>query len=610
MKVILKWYMNLPIRQKLLIWFVPLFMLTIAITGFTSYQIATDQVFSKVNQNQENLLKKSIDQLNLIDQEVNDFANYLFLSSSVQELLDSDEPSPLKQQTYSSLSKMMVTRPIIQSLIIYSLSPKEADQQPLAINQTGITSAKRFTYYEHSPLFDSSLLKTGESDWHLLRPENSLFIGDSQSKVLKSRILKNSNSLKNEGIVVIGINANFLRGNYLTKEDPETQMFILDDNGMILTSSTMKWVGKNYRSIPALKPIQHTAIKDIPSSISSDEWIIGHSHSDSADWNVIIVQSKKKVLKELNQIQWITFFVMVLCFIGSIFVSLLAASHLTKPLQKLILSMKEVEKGDFSQSVAFSGEDEIGQLGKGYDQMIERVQTLIHDVYHSKLKQRDAELKALQSQIHPHFLYNTLNTICWTAKRKGEHEIADMTYALSKVFRLILNDGRDFIDLKSEIELVENYLYLQGMRFKPNVNFEISIEPGLENMKIPNLLIQPFVENAIIHGIEPSNESGFISVRAFTESGHTVIEIADNGIGISASTLTEINRPLKAYELEEFDRKNGTGYAIHNVKERLMLVYGNGAALHFYSHEGTGSRAEIRLTNLEGGISDVQIANC
>lgn len=266
--------------------------------------------------------------------------------------------------------------------------------------------------------------------------------------------------------------------------------------------------------------------------------------------------------------------------------------------------MLEVEKGDFSQSVEFIGKDEIGQLGQRYDQMVKQINLLIHDVVQSKLEQRNAELKTLQAQIQPHFLYNTLNTICWTAERNGQKDIADMTYALSKVFRITLNDGKDFITLKEELKLVENYLYLQEMRFKPKFTYEIEVHPEAENLIIPKLLIQPFVENAVIHGIEPSSESGFIYISANHEGNIVRIKIIDNGVGMSEEQL----RKLNSYNLKEFDRQQGAGYAIYNVKERLKHVYGEKAEITFYAIKGCGTRVEIQIES-QGDENHVQVVN-
>lgn len=592
-------------------WFLPLILITIAITGLISYKIASEQVFSKVQQNQEDLLKKNIAQFLVIDQETDNFINYLFLSNSIQELLTSDQPSLLLQQTYSTLSKVMVTHPTIHSLIIYNYDYLGPTKPPLAINQTGTTSAKTFDYFPYTTLNDKSLILTGESLWHLSQPDESLFIGDKQKKLLKARVIKNIYSLKDEGMAVVGINEEYVRKKFLSFADQDTQMYITNKEGLILTASDSTAVGKDLQAVSTFKDFNKKKIDKLPSQVITKKLIISHRYSKLMNLEFIIVQSKENVLYELNQIQTITLIALIFCFILSSGICFLAASLLTRPLQKLNKSMMEVEKGDFSQSVEFTGKDEIGQLGQRYDQMVKQINTLIHDVYHSKLQQRNAELKSLQAQIRPHFLYNTLNTICWTARRKGQKDIADMTYALSKVFRLTLNDGKDFFSIKEELDLVRNYLFLQEMRFKPSFSYEIEVDEQIENLLIPKLLIQPFIENAVIHGIEPSKESGFIKISAFLKSNTITIEIMDNGVGIEQTQLNTLKTTMETNHSTGVNRQNGAGYAIHNVKERLRHVYGEHAKILIHSVKERGTRVEIHLPNIENmGVSKYdQIVN-
>nr|WP_214480539.1 sensor histidine kinase [Bacillus sp. SM2101] len=591
---LLFWYINLPIRHKLLVWFVPLILTTVAITGFISYQIAAKQVFSKIDQNQDNLLKKSIDQFDLIAQDVNDFTNYLFLSSSVQDYLSSNSPNTnLRQQMNESLSKILVTRPNIHSLIVYDINSLNPFEQPLTINQ-GKISAESYEFFRHTIIYDKAKKQDGDSIWYLANSENSLFIGDNQFKLLNVRMIKNIYDLNPEGFVVTGINEKFLRKKYMSLEDPETEMLVMNNDGQILTATNQDWVGSYYFDIPPFQTSKHV-IEEMPRKYTTDDWIISHDQSPLTEWRVVIIQSKKTVLLELNQIRLITVIAIILCFIGGSIVSWFAAFRLTSPLKKLIRSMRKLENGDFSQSVKFVGNDEIGQLGQGYDNMVHRIKKLIDDVYFSKIQQREAELKTLQAQINPHFLYNTLNTICWTAQRKGEPEIANMAYALSSVFRLSLNNGKDSITIRQEIELVKNYLYIQEQRFKPKLTYEIDIVPEVLDIEIPKLLIQPFIENAILHGIEPNNESGYIKVQISHHHDTCLIEVTDNGVGMNEKTVLELNRSLKSYQFNSTNEKQDRSYAILNIKERLKLLYDEQATLTFHSVKGRGTRVELRL---------------
>lgn len=257
--------------------------------------------------------------------------------------------------------------------------------------------------------------------------------------------------------------------------------------------------------------------------------------------------------------------------------------------------MRRLQTGDFTQRVFFEGNDEIGLLGHGYNLMVQRIKELINDVYASSLKQKEAELKALQAQIRPHFLYNTLNTICWEAEKKGDKEIADMVYSLSQVFCLSLNDGRDTFTLEQEVEHVTNYLFLQKNRFRERFEFEIFLDERIKDYIVPKLLLQPLAENAVIHGIEPLSGSGLISVRAIRKDRFIILEVQDNGAGITSDRLQELRQGLIAeISLPEADNVGRSGFALMNVQERLELFFVE-ASLHIESTEGSGTRIIIQI---------------
>jgi two-component system sensor histidine kinase YesM len=583
-------------------WFVPFLLITIALIGGFSYYIASNQVLSKISQAQNDVAQKNITQLNYIAQDAIDFTNYLFLSPTVQELLSSENTLVTSQRAFSSLTSLMVTKHTVQSLIIYRMDEAHPSK-PFAINQTGVTSAMPFKQFKETTIYKQALEAAGQPTWSLLRPEKGLFVGDKKNKIILSKVISNINTLKKQGIVVVGINEEKLR-NHLKSKDTETEMLILDQNGSVLTATDRNWIGKTYTELPYFQTLPYHSIHQLPAYLNSDKWIVSHAQSDLTGWHTVVLQPKTQLLQELDRISHITLAFMALCFFLSVFLSWYAASELTRPLQKLSRSMKHLQTGDFAQRVQFAGQDEIGQLGQGYDTMVQRMKELIDDVYSSKLKQREAELKTLYAQIHPHFLYNTLNTICWTAQQKGEEDIANMTYSLSQVFRLILNDGKDFTTLDKEIELVKNYLYLQQIRFNPRFTFEIHIDEAMHRLHIPKLLLQPLVENSIIHGIEPLKGHGFISITAYPTDHGAMIEIMDNGVGMSAERLEQIQSFRPSPDSSEMGQNRETeqtnvslriGFALTNIKERITLAFGEKAELNMRSAEGRGTRVEIYI---------------
>jgi two-component system sensor histidine kinase YesM len=581
------WYLNLPIRVKLFLWIFPLLILTIAMTGGFSYYVASNQVLNEISQSQENLTIKSIHQFDDVAQDAVDFTNYLFLSSNVQELLSSEDNPVIRRRTFSSISTLMVTRHSIHSLIIYKLNETTLD--PFAINQTGITSAMPFEEFKETAIFKNALEANGEATWTILPPEQSLFRGDRQYKFILAKAIKNIYTLKNEGIVIVGINEAVLRDQYMKIIGSDAQMFMVDEEGRVLTASDPIFLNRNLTEIPYFQTNPSLQMGNLPENLNSENWIISHARSDLTGWHTFIIQSKRQLLQELDRIGLVTLAVMALCLVLSVIILWYASSILTEPLKKLVKSMRRLQTGDFTQRVHFNGEDEIGQVGHGYDKMVQRIKELIDDVYASELKQKQAELKTLQAQIHPHFLYNTLDTICWTAQKRGQTDIADMVYSLSQVFRLSLSDGKDFITIEQELELVKNYLALQQIRFQSRFTFEIETEPEILEFQVPKLLLQPVVENAIIHGIEPYQGTGFVNITAFYHNHGIQIQIMDNGVGIPPEQLEAIQQ----FILQDPEHEAPFGFALYNIKERLALAYGTRAAFNINSSVDKGTIVSV-----------------
>ena len=236
--------------------------------------------------------------------------------------------------------------------------------------------------------------------------------------------------------------------------------------------------------------------------------------------------------------------------------------------------------------------DEIGMLYRGFGSMMKRIRTLINEVYLGKITQKEAELKALQAQINPHFLYNTLDSLYWQAVNEGDEGIADDIIALSNLFRLVLGQGRGIISVENEKSLVEQYLHLQKMRFSDNLEYKVEMSDEILERKIPKLILQPFVENAVVHGYEKTGERCLVSVMGWHEDNWLIFKISDDGTGMTETQLKEI------WEVPDEKRYAGQRigcYAIRNVKERLDLMYHSNFVLEIESKQGKGTCVTIKI---------------
>jgi two-component system sensor histidine kinase YesM len=287
---------------------------------------------------------------------------------------------------------------------------------------------------------------------------------------------------------------------------------------------------------------------------------------------------------------------MSLCFILSILITILFTAYFVRRIQFLRDQMHRVAMGDFNLDGQINGDDEINELYNDLQIMVESMQQLINEAYEAKIQtetfrvnQVEAEFKTLASQINPHFLYNTLETIRMKAYVNNDKETADLVKKLGKFMRRCLEVKNSMVTLESELEFTKSYLELQSARFGDRVSYTIENDVDPQYMILP-LIIQPIVENAFVHGIEGSKSNGVINIKIYYKEENVMIEVKDNGQGIPDDKMSELR-----WKLEENDTSSGKSIGLTNVNKRIKIYHGEGYGLTFSSKPGKGTRVRITL---------------
>jgi two-component system sensor histidine kinase YesM len=294
-------------------------------------------------------------------------------------------------------------------------------------------------------------------------------------------------------------------------------------------------------------------------------------------------------MARVSSIRYYSLIIAGITVLVALLVSLFFTSSIARPVIELRALMKEAEEGNLA--VRFEGrqEDEIGYLGKSFNTMIEEVQKLLELVYHEQQSKREAELKILQEQIKPHFLYNTLDTIQYMAQEHGARDIVQVVGALTSLFRIGLSRGKEMIHLRDELEHVRSYLIIQKARYEDKFDFALDTDPQAQSCMVLKLTLQPLVENAIYHGIKERRGHGMIRVEARRQDGALLMRVSDDGVGMSPAKLKEVQALLAA----SHPHGDGLpGYGIHNVHERIQLSFGGRYGLRFESSRA-GTTVEI-----------------
>lgn len=363
----------------------------------------------------------------------------------------------------------------------------------------------------------------------------------------------------------------------------------------------------------------HERAEDNKIEIRKENYLLYHTSTDINQWNIYILKSQNELLDNVRRLRNL---IMVLTpvFIGiSWVVAAFLSKQMTSSLERLSVQMNRMRQGEMDARYYYPYKDEIGSLAKTFNYMADEIELSMkkQEEYIALLQEekefaeqmqrqkRKAELRALQAQINPHFLYNTLNTITWMASDVGADEIRVLSNSLGKFFRIALSRGAEVITIKEEIEHIKSYLSIQEIRYAEIMEYSVDIPMELEKFTTLKLVLQPLVENAIYHGIKPKTGKNRIKVSAQTRLNNSgkwdiVFVVEDSGVGIAPEKLDEINQGLEAGRTG-----SNSGYGIYNVNERIKLYYGTEYGLYFESVQGEWTKAVLIIPVQEERERDV-----
>lgn len=320
------------------------------------------------------------------------------------------------------------------------------------------------------------------------------------------------------------------------------------------------------------------------SDMNKDYFIVKKTIPETG-WNVWLYKPEKLMGTSIRQINIITFGGTLVCLVATFMCIRFTAIFVTTRIGKLQKAVARVEKEDFSYALNTTSQDEIGELITSFSKMERKLNYLINEVYKSRIKEKEYEMKALQAQINPHFLYNTLSLINWKAIEAGKRDISKITLALSAFYRTSLNKGNNITHISGEIENMRSYLSVQLMLHDDGFDVTEDIDDSILEYTCPNLILQPLIENAIDHGIDvmPEDRRGVISVICKDMDTYIQFVIKDNGIGMTKEQTVKILT------------KDSKGYGVRNVNERLKLCYGEEYPMIIKSKENTGTEVIITI---------------
>lgn len=375
----------------------------------------------------------------------------------------------------------------------------------------------------------------------------------------------------------------FTRGGNLQIVNQELSVISHADKALLNTK-----LGSNYQDIISKQKTEGFYVSDS----GKNQSFIAYSAIGSSGWYLVATIPTEAYGKTLHVIAWSIFLVAVIVVIVAAFVAVFIANSTYRPIKKLSKSMQSFGEGNFDVKCELGTADEIGILADSFNNMVTNLNDLVEKVYQATVLKQQAELKSLRMQINPHFLYNTLETINWMARINGVSEIGNVAKALGDMMRATIN-GSDFVRVNEELREINNYLNIQMFRYGDKLNTSIDFSDEILEMYMPKLIIQPLLENAIVHGIENKFGDGHISIRGELENGIAIFTIHDDGVGIPKSNLERLLQ--ENYDIEQ---EGYTTIGVRNVDKRLKLYYGEQYGLQITSTLNVGTTVTVKFPGL------------
>jgi len=451
-----------------------------------------------------------------------------------------------------------------------------------------ISKEKVFSYsvngknlLDYDPTVDDWYRKTVAANGKTLifPPHKPFQLNDKSDVISFSKLLKNIDNTDRDPYGVILIDLSLRRIEQAIEnssfEKPARVLFFDKDNSIIY-SQNLLYSKEDIEDLVNNK-INGADEGKFITTISDEKYLIAYKTSIISGWKLLIVTPYRKIVKEWRDIFFIYIFLTIVAIFISAVISYIFSRSLYKPISAILKGIAKVEKGDFHSIIEYESKDELGQLANSFNSMVVKTRTLILERYEEKLARTDAEFKYLQAQINPHFIYNTLQIISSMAIVHKIPEINDISKDLARIMRYGIPSNSGVVSVKDEITNVSSYLDIQKIRFKDFFNYTITLSEEVYEYSIVKLILQPIVENSIIHGLNMRESGGIVKISVEIVNGLLFIEIWDNGIGISQVDLNTIMVHINESEEpvdNHRDRNSHNHVGLRNINRRIKILYG------------------------------------
>lgn len=572
MKKLLHWFNGIKLRYKLAIFYSLFCFLPVMLLFWLSFLQMRSIIDDKGKMNLQSYLQQSVSSMDRTLDGYNSLSDYIAFDRTLAEVFSMEYGTPYEQ--YEQLTQKV-------DPILWTASYFHGGMQQITI-YTDNGMVKHDTTV-------APVSEIEETDWYqktLEHPGLNWFANYQEETLFSARKLAFSGAREGVNILYMDVDYQKLFTPYAETLISECGLYITDQDGKLVFEES-RFSGKNQNYDLTYSEFLEQRDR------GSTDYIILCEQSNTTGWTVWLYQPVGLAGEAMRPIGVMAGVTILICIFAAVLAYFITSGMVSSRIERLTHFMQEVQEGSMDMQMESDDRDEIGMLYRGFGSMMKRIRTLINEVYLSKITQKEAELKALQAQINPHFLYNTLSLINWKALAAGEEDISRMTLALSTFYRTALNRGRNVLQVETELSNTRAYLEIQSMLHDGDFDYEIEAQTEILQCESLNLILQPLVENAIHHGIEEKTDGrGKITVRGWKEDNCVWFMVEDNGVGMEQEVADKILT------------MESKGYGVRNVDERIRLCYGEKYAMKVESVVGKGTKMTIhfparRLTDIQ-----------
>lgn len=593
MKQLVSLINNMKLKYKLMMFYVVVVMIPVLIIGIILISYFRNAALERAIDQASNNVEKIKSQMSSKLRVPTDISNLLFFDDTLEVLVNTKYPNILEltkaYMDYTDFKEYMLQYREIANIRFFI-------DNPTLVNNLAITPLTSET--EERPWF-KKVMETKGIYW-LYIDDKEEFLSMTKGSINKLSLIRQVSypEYNSTGVIMVQVNQNELN-NMLSQEPFET--IITDEQGYIVAAKNPQLVGTTLASFDIGVNLESQTDKVIQTQVKGeDSYVILDEMSPElsiSKLKIISVFETQSILSGANKVSVLGLLIISGVLLVALVMVYIISLLTTNRLLRLSRQLNQVALGNLNIVSHIDGTDEIGQLSRQFNYMVSSINQLISQVIESNEKnsrleiaQREIKLKMMASQIHPHFLFNALESIRMNAHLKGEKEIANIVRLLGKLMRKNLEVGRERAPLKEEIEMIRSYLEIQKFRYEDRLMYEINFDAKAAEVLIPPLIIQPLVENSVVHGLENKEGTVHVHVSVTMQENEIQVNVSDDGVGMSSQRLAEILEVITKAEEEQRSR-----IGMRNVHQRLVLYYGEQHGLKIASEEGRGTEISFSI---------------